>query len=139
MKCERAEELADKVFGHPWTKLSNGRETESPKGEHSARYLAVEFDADIPRTRLSDTIGEMASPRLLGTGVLESSTGHGELNEQHWLADVKGKAQDHLADQHAIPGMHTPVTFEQNAGITLTKHPLLIESHKANKARRFLS
>ena len=85
MKCECAEELADKVFGRSWTKLSNGRETESPKVEHSARYLAVEVDADTPRTRLSDAIGEMASPRLLITGVLESSTEHGELNEQRCL------------------------------------------------------
>ena len=125
MKCERAEELADKVFGRPWTKLSNGRETESPKGEHSARYLAAEVDAGTPRTRRSDAIAEMASPRLLITGVLESSTGHGELNEQRWLADVLVKVPGHLADRHAIPGMHTPVTVEQNAGITLTKHPLV--------------
>ena len=125
MKCERAEELADKVFGRPSMKLSNGRETDSPKGENSARYLAVEFDADIPRTRLSDTIGEMASPRLLITCVLESPMGHGELNEQCWLADVQVKVPGHLADRHAIPGMPTSVTVEQNAGITLTKHPLV--------------
>ena len=125
MKCERAEELADKVFGRLSTKLSNGRETESPKGEPSARYLAVKVDADTPRTQLSDTMGETAIPRLLITGVSESSTGHGELNKQRWLADVQVKARGHLADRHAISGMRTPLTVEQNAGITLTKHPLV--------------
>ena len=121
MKYECVKELADKVFGRPW---SNGREAKSPKGEHSAQYLAVEVDADIPRKRLSDAIGEMASPILLITCVLESSTGHGELNEQRWLADVQVKARGHLADQHAILGMHTPVAVEQNESITLTNHPL---------------